>query len=85
MVKVNFNPVPNYLDEAVAFRVESESRPGTYHYVFKLRHGGVLCTCEGWQFRGYCKHVQVVPLDAEAPQRVMRRWRHEDQDFPQQG
>ena len=74
--KVNFESQPTFLGEAIVFRSESESRPGLYHYTFKLRRGGVICTCEGWQFQGHCKHVVDLPLD-EAAQDIMKQWRLE--------
>jgi hypothetical protein len=72
-MKINFNSA-QLLGEGIVFRWESESRPGTFHFTFKLRHGGVVCTCEGWQFRGYCKHVMNVPLDTGSVTDIMREW-----------
>jgi hypothetical protein len=55
-----------YLDPlgpGMAWRVASDSRTGKYHIVFASESGaGVQCSCEGWQFRGNCKHVQSIPL-----------------------
>ena len=77
-MKINFVEAKS-LGEAIVFAYESETRPGLFHYVFKLRHGGVVCTCEGWGFRGHCKHVELVPLDSPEAQKIQRRW-HADDD-----
>jgi hypothetical protein len=71
-VKVTF---VNDLGEAAVFRIESESRPSRYHYVMKLREGGMICTCEGWQYNGHCKHLEQIP--DEELRKAMARWRHE--------
>jgi hypothetical protein len=73
-MKVNFNPDVKFQDEAIVWRVESESRPGLSHFVIKYRHGGVVCTCEGHQFRGSCKHVIVMEPGPEA-MAVLQKWR----------
>jgi len=75
MVRVNFTPDATFLGEAIVYRVESTTRPGLFHYTFKLRNGGVVCTCEGWQFQGHCKHV--VSLNLEAAQDILKHWRLE--------
>lgn len=63
------------LGEAIVFRSPSTSRVGMFHYTFKLRYGGFLCTCESWQYRGHCKHVQAAQTDSPEAQEIMRRWR----------
>jgi uncharacterized protein YegP (UPF0339 family) len=75
-VKLNFNPPARCLGEAVVWRIASESREGVYHIVCKLRNGGVICSCEGWQYRGYCKHVAIVPM--EDAQDIMAKWRRSE-------
>jgi len=61
------------------YRTESLTRPGRYHYTMKLRDGGIICTCEGWQYNGYCKHIEDVPI-LETAADVIRRWRTDGKD-----
>jgi hypothetical protein len=73
-LKIDFNPA-RFLGEAAVCIVESDSRPGRFHYVMKLREGGVICTCEAFQFFGQCKHCERVPADHFLT--VMKKWRNE--------
>jgi hypothetical protein len=70
-MKVNFNTT--VLGEAIVWRSESDTRPGLFHYTFKLRHGGMVCSCEGWQYNAFCKHLERAPV--EAIERLMANWR----------
>lgn len=76
-MRLDFSNKPRFVDEAIVFRSESESRPGLFHMTFKLRNGGIVCTCEGWSFRGSCKHAMNVPLDSDEAQLIQRRWRED--------
>ena len=76
-MKLNLNP-STLLGEAIVYRTESDSRPGLFHYTVKLRHGGIVCSCEGWQNHGICKHVQKLPLDNQAALDIMSDWHHQD-------
>jgi hypothetical protein len=71
-LKVNFTPT-QMVDQAIVFRTPSETRQGVMHYTFKLRHGGIVCTCEGWQFRGTCKHA--TNLDLSECGEILAEWR----------
>ena len=73
-MRIDFNVKPKFVGEAIVFRSESESRPGLAHFTAKLRGGGVICSCEGYQFRGTCKHATSIPLDDEA-QKILTSWR----------
>lgn len=77
-MKVNFSSA--FLGEAIVYRSESESRLGMFHFTFKLRYGGIVCTCEGWQFQGHCKHATNLQLDSPEAQRIQRRWRGADKE-----
>lgn len=39
---------------------ESSSRPGLKHYTYHMADGKFKCTCEGFSFRGHCKHVDQI-------------------------
>jgi len=80
MVKVDFNEKPTLLGEGMVFRTPSESRAGLFHFTFKLRYGGFVCTCESWQYRGSCKHVLVAQTDSPEAQEIQKRWRQEQQN-----
>jgi hypothetical protein len=69
-MKIDF--VSNFLGEAIVWRTESQSRPGMFHYTSKLRAGGIVCSCEGWQYNGYCKHMENLP--AEKVEAAMKAW-----------
>jgi hypothetical protein len=73
-MKLNLNP-SKFLGEAAVTRVESLTRPGKYHYVMKLRDGGVICSCEGYQYNSHCKHLDNLPTEEILG--VMKRWRRE--------
>ena len=76
-MKINFT-AGRSLGEAIVYAFESETREGLFHYTMKLRHGGVVCTCEGWGFRGWCKHVTAIPLDSDEAQSIQKQWRDDD-------
>jgi hypothetical protein len=46
--------------DAKVYEFPSESRSDVIHTVVVSRQGA-RCTCEGWQYRQMCKHVQQVP------------------------
>jgi hypothetical protein len=74
-MKLDLDP-SEYLGEAAVFRFESESRPGMQHYTIKLKTGGIVCSCEGWQAHGHCKHLELVP--AEKMVEVLQKWRRDN-------
>ena len=48
--------------EIVRVPVESESRPGEFHYVSI----SMTCSCESWRYRSRCRHIHEL-LDQFAP------------------
>ena len=53
------------LDGWVPIKVESASHPGEHHVVLVNSWGGAkdgICECEGYEFRGECKH-QLIAWD----------------------
>lgn len=57
---------------ARVFRTPSGSRQGKFHFTVYSDTGGAMCTCEGFQYRGKCKHIEtanriMAALDAISP------------------
>lgn len=78
-MRVNF-AAGAILGEAIVMRTESESRPGLFHYTFKLRRAGIICTCEAWQYRASCKHALNMPLDSPEALKIEAQWRKQDNE-----
>jgi len=78
-MRVNF-AAGAILGEAIVMRTESESRPGLFHYTFKLRRAGIICTCEAWQYRASCKHALNMPLDSPEALKIEAQWRKQDRE-----
>jgi hypothetical protein len=68
MPKVDFSR-PELIGVGKVYKFLSESRDDLVHYVVD-GPGGVICTCEGWQYRQHCKHVDRVPYERKPVQRV---------------
>lgn len=52
-------------------KVPSASRPGLYHEV--QLEPVVRCTCEGFYFRGHCRHIRIALARREAASRDAAR------------
>ncbi len=42
------------------WKTPSKSRPGMFNVTILFDHGDVFCTCEGFKFRGACKHTERI-------------------------
>lgn len=45
--------------------VPSNSNPGTEHYVEIVNdgeHADYSCTCKGYEYRGHCRHIDMVDI-----------------------
>ncbi len=45
---------------ARVFRTPSGTRQGKFHFTICNDLGDVMCTCEGYQYRGKCKHIDTA-------------------------
>ncbi len=48
------------LEPGVISRVPSESCPGTTHEVRLSKQGTIYCDCEGFRWKGHCRHVDTA-------------------------
>lgn len=40
--------------------VPSSSNPSIYYKIYQDERGRIFCTCPGYEFREYCKHVTAM-------------------------
>jgi len=52
-----------HVEEGV-FKIESKSKPGTFHTVRK-EYDQYSCDCEGFRYRKACRHVELVYIKNE--------------------
>lgn len=47
-------------EQRILGKFESESKPGTFHYVIQLSRGSFYCTCYGYRSPNRCWHYQLI-------------------------